>query len=119
MTKNVYWLLQVDINPGKLEDAKSLMSEMVNSTFDNEPGALNYEWNFNADQTSMHVYERYADSSATMVHLGNFGSKFAERFLQCFAPTSFTVYGDASDEVKGALADFGPGFYTQADGFSR
>jgi quinol monooxygenase YgiN len=119
MGQNVYWVLEVNVNPGKLDDGQALMDEMVNGTFDNESGALNYEWNFNEDRTSMHIYERYADSAATMVHLGNFGSKYAERFLQYFAPAGFTVYGEVSDEVKAALAGFGPVYYTPAAGFAR
>ncbi len=119
MSQHVYWLLKVDVNSGKLDDARSLMQEMVAATQADEPGALNYEWNFNADESQMHIYERYADSAATMIHLGNFGSKFAERFLQCFTPTALEVYGDASDEVRAALAPFGAVHYVVADGFAR
>ncbi len=119
MSQNVYWLLKVDVNPGKHDDAIALMHEMIASTHDNEPGTLNYEWNYSADMKSVHLYERYADSEATMVHLGNFGSKFAERFMQCFAPTEISVYGEASTDVKEALAGFGAEFYSSASGFAR
>ena len=119
MSQNVYWLLKVDVNPGKFDDAQALMHEMVASTNDNEPGTLNYEWNFNGDKSSIHIYERYADSGALMIHVGNFGANFAERFMQCFAPTGFTVYGEASAEVKDALAGMGAEFYSPAAGFVR
>jgi len=115
----VYWVLKLDVNPGKLDDAEALMQEMVTATFDNEAGTLNYEWNFNDDKSGMHIYERYADSAATMVHLGNFGAKYAERLMQCFTPADFAVYGTPSDEVKAALAAFGPVYYTPAEGFAR
>ena len=119
MSQNVYWLLKVDVNPGKLDDAQALMLEMIASTKDNEPRTLNYEWSFSADMSSVHIYERYSDSEATMVHLGNFGSSFAERFMQCFAPTGFSVYGEASSDVREALAGFGAEFYAPAAGFVR
>jgi len=119
MSQNVYWLLMLDVNPGKLDDAQALMREMVASTKNNEPGTLNYEWSFSADMSSVHICERYLDSESTMVHLGNFGSNFAERFMQCFAPTGFNVYGDVSADLKEALAGFGPQFYSTAAGFVR
>jgi len=119
MSQNINWVLKLDVNPGKNDDAQTLMHEMVASTEANEPGTLSYEWNFNADKSSLHTCERYDSSESTMAHLGNFGANFAERFMQCFTPTGFTVYGNASDELREALAAFGPEFYTPDAGFAR
>jgi quinol monooxygenase YgiN len=119
MTKNVYWMLELSVNDGKLDELEALMEEMSKATEADEPGALAYEWWLSDDDKTLHLYERYADSAATMVHLGNFVSKFAQRFMGVVTPTGFTVYGDASDEVKGALADFGPTYMKQAAGFAR
>ena len=58
-------------------------------------------------------------SAATMVHLGNFGSKFAERMLAITEPTGFTVFGDPSADVRGVLADFGAVHMAQVAGFAR
>ena len=68
---------------------------------------------------SQHIYERYADSDAAVVHLGNFGAKFAERFLQCFEPTDLYVYGEPSDEARAALDGFGAVYLGTFGGFSR
>jgi quinol monooxygenase YgiN len=94
------------------------MPEMVESTR-SEPGALGYEWFLGAGGTVCHIHERYADSKAAVVHLGNFGANFAERFLGCVAPTSIDVYGDASEEVRAGLAGFGAVHYSPFGGFSR
>jgi quinol monooxygenase YgiN len=118
MTDNVYWMLTLKINDGKLDDFKRLATEMSVATKD-EPGALVYEWHLAEDGSTCHIYERYADSSATMTHLGNFGSKFAERFMALATPQSFFVYGKPNDQVKGALADFGAAYLTQFAGFVR
>jgi quinol monooxygenase YgiN len=118
MTSNVYWLLVVNINDGKKEDFEALAKEMSDST-KQEEGALAYEWHLTGDNKQVHIYERYADSAATMVHLASFGANFAERFMTCVTPASFTVYGKADDTVKGALADLGPSFPTQFAGFTR
>ena len=102
MSDTVSWNLQMSVREGQLGDARDLMPEMVEATR-GEAGTLGYEWFLGGDGTVCHIYERYADSDAAVVHLGNFGAKFAERFLQCFEPTSLFVYGEPSDEARAAL----------------
>lgn len=116
---NVHWVLTVDINDGRSDDFKALMTEMVDATKADEPDALIYEWLISGDGKHCHIYERYTDSAATMIHLGNFGSKFAERFLGMVTPTGLTVYGDPSDEARAALAGLGAVHMEQLGGFAR
>ena len=103
MTENVYWVLELAINPGRFEDLKTLMAAMVEATQRNEAGALNYEWAISDDQKSCHIYERYQDSAAVMVHLKSFGDHFATRFAELGTPTRFVIYGTPSAQVKEAL----------------
>ncbi len=119
MSENVYWLLEVTIKPGELDNFKALMKEMVEATQANEPNTLNYEWTISEDSQSCHIYERYADSAATMTHLGAFGEKFAERFMAAVDPTRIVVYGTPNNEVKEALSGFGPIFMAPFGGFAR
>ncbi len=119
MSDNVYWVLELAIKPGELDNFKALMKEMVEATQANEPHTLNYEWTISEDSQSCHIYERYADSTATMAHLKTFGEKFAERFMAALEPTRFTVYGNPNDEVKGALSGFGAVFMAPIGGFAR
>ncbi|MCO4794239.1 MAG: antibiotic biosynthesis monooxygenase [Bacteriovoracaceae bacterium] len=119
MTENVSWVIQMNINSGKLEDFKTLMTEMVNSTNEFEPGALNYEWYLNGEGTNCHIYERYENSAATLTHLGNFGEKFAGRFMELATPTGITVYGNPSAEVREGLKGLGAVHYDQIGGFRR
>ena len=118
MSDTVSWNLQMSVREGRLSDARELMPEMVESTRD-EPGTLGYEWFLGSDGTVCHIYERYADSDAAMVHLGNFGAKFAERFLECCEPTALYVYGEPSDEARAALDGFGAVYLGTFGGFSR
>lgn len=118
MSKVVSWNLQLAVRAGRLDDFRSLMAEMVDSTR-TEDGAQAYEWFIGEDGAVCHIYERYADSAATMVHLGTFGSMFAERFLSCVEPTGFSVYGDPSDEVRGVLDGFGAVYLGPFGGFAR
>ncbi len=107
------------VRDGCLDDARALVPEMVAATRRDEPGALTYEYFLSEDGSSCHIYERYADSQAVMAHLGNFGTHFADRFMACFEPTSLSVYGPASNEVRDALAGFGATHLGLLAGFSR
>ena len=119
MSDNVHWVLELEIKQGELDNFKALMNEMVEATRANEPGTMNYEWFIGADESSCHLYERYADSAATMTHLGSFGQNFAERFMAAVTPTRLVVYGDPNDEVRAALSAFGAVHMAQIGGFAR
>ena len=114
----ISWLLEVQIQDGQAENYKPLAEDLVAST-KNETGALVYECTKNADGNVCHFYERYKDSAAAVIHLGNFGANFAGRFMEVLTPLRFTVYGTPSDELKGALAAFDPTYMDSVDGFSR
>jgi len=119
MDRNVYWMLELQVQPGRESDLKALTAEMVSATQSNEPGTLNYEWSTSADGTQCHLYERYADSAAAMLHLATFGERFAGRFLEALKPVRFVVYGAPTQELKDALAGFSPLYMQPAAGFSR
>ncbi len=119
MSDAVSWVLELAVKDGQLDAFKALAQEMAEATQANEPGASHYEWFVSEDGKVVHIYERYVDSAATMIHLQTFGEKFAERFLACVNPTRFTVYGDPSAEVRAAMAGLGPVHMTQFNGFVR
>ncbi len=118
MTDNVFWVMAADVKDGELANFKALMNEMIEATR-KEAGALNYEWFISEDEASIQIYERYADSDALMVHVGNFGENFAERFLGCLNLSRFVVYGNPSDQAREALAGFGAVHVSQIGGFVR
>ena len=119
MEDTVCWMLEVAIKERQLNTFRSLMLEMVESTKANEPGTLDYEWSISEDQNVCHIFERYSDSAATMIHLKSFGANFAERFMAAVEPTRFVVYGNPSGEVKAALSGYGAVFMTPFGGFTR
>ncbi len=119
MSDTVSWVLELNVKDGQLDAFKALAQEMSEATQADEPGATHNEWFANDDGKTVHIYERYADSAATMVHLGTFGAKYTERLLACAEPARLMVYGDPSEEVRGALAGFGAVHMTQFAGFAR
>jgi len=119
MAGPVSWMLEMQAQPERSDELRALMEEMVANTHSHEPGTLSYEWFMNADGTVCHLYERYADSAAVLVHLQTFGARFAERFMSLLTPTRFTVYGSPDTAVQGALSALQPTYMGQAAGFHR
>ncbi|WP_321335580.1 antibiotic biosynthesis monooxygenase [Breoghania sp.] len=119
MSEHVHWVLEVELKANADSDLRALMLEMVGATKADEPGALNYEWYFNEAGTVCHIYERYASSDAALIHLGNFGTKFASRFLGLVRPTRMTVYGPADEKLRSALAQMNATFMDEVGGFTR
>ena len=119
MNDNVFWILEANINAGQLDNLKALITEMIEGTQHDEPGALNYEWFITDDGKRLHLHERYADSDAVMVHLGNFAQKYAERFLSYLTTTQITMYGSPSDSIREAFASSTPTYLSLSAGFAH
>jgi len=113
------WMLEMQVVEGREADTRALMSEMVAATQANEPGTLNYEWSFSADGRLCHLYERYADSEAALIHNRTFEAKFAARFFELLKPTRFTFYGSPSREVVATAAALSPVVMHSAEGVTR
>lgn len=119
MNENVYWVLELAVQPGRLNEFRTLMLEMVAAAETNEPGTLNYEWNISEDGAVCHIYVRYENSAAVMLHMAVFGTKFTGRFAALAQITRLVVYGTPSAEVKAALAPYGAVYFTPFGGFKR
>lgn len=116
--KPVHWLMELSIGERQADHIDSLMQELINEA-DREVGTMAHEWNFNEDGSVCQLYERFVDADAAMLHLGMFGERFAERFLNTFTVTSITILGYANDDVRGALERFSPVVLRQKAGFAR
>lgn len=118
MSETVSWNFHLSVQDGRLDDARALMSEMVEAT-KREPGTVGYEWFLSGDGTACHIMEKFADSGAAAEHIANFGANFAARFLACFAPTALYVYGQPSEEVRAVLDGQGAVNFETLGGFTR
>ena len=119
MSGTVYWVLQLQVGDGRDGDLRDLMTRMVKATEADEPGTIDYLWSLSADGRSCHIFGRYRDSAAAMVHIGNFMEKFADQFFDILTPTGFVLYGEPDAAVRDALAGFNPTIMVNADGFRR
>jgi quinol monooxygenase YgiN len=114
----VSWLVQCGVKEGQLDALKELMDEMVAGT-SQEPGALSYEWFISDDNASVHIYEKYVDSAATVAHMQAFGEKWAGRFMGCLDVQRVTVYGDPDEMAQKAIAPMGGKQLATWGGFGR
>jgi quinol monooxygenase YgiN len=117
MSDRVSFVLELDVEPGKLDELRNVMQDMVALTR-SEPGTLSYEWFLSDDGTACHIYERYADPEAVLAHGTTFPENLWERF-QTFRPTRLTVYGKASEALREAISEFRPAFLEPLGGFVR
>ena len=118
MEGHVSWVVELTVKDGRLDAFKELMGEMVAGTSE-EPQTLAYEWYISDDRSTVHIYEKYADSDSMVAHVNGFLQKWAGRFMECVDVTSFTVYGDPSAAARDVLQGFGPTYLGPWDGFSR
>jgi quinol monooxygenase YgiN len=113
-----FWRIEVEILPGKLDEFRSIVQELIASSR-LEPGTLDYDWYFNADNTVCHTYERYRDSAAVIAHGTTFGAVFAERFVKACRQIGLDVYGSPNDEARAILNNYNPTYFAWHAGFKR
>ena len=114
----VAWLFELELLPGQLGAMEALVPEIAAST-EKEPGARAYQVFINTEGTGLCVYERYADSEAALVHMGNFGERFGSRFMPMVKPLRFTVLGSPSEQLMEAIAPLGATVNPQLSGFVK
>lgn len=115
-SQQIAWVLETKIHAGKRPEVESLIEEAITATR-KDPAAINYE--FFMDGDVLHVFEKYADSPATLAHLAWFGENIADRFLSNADITRMTVYGSPSDEVREILDSMGATYQEAVGGFAR
>ena len=84
-----------------------------------EPGTLNYEWFISDDDKTVHLYEKYADSAATVAHVSGFMEKWARRFMDCVEVNGMTTYGNPDAACQEIIAPFGGKLLGTWGGFAR
>ena len=93
MNENVYWAIELAVNPGRFEDLKTLVADLLEANR-NKVGFLTQEVAISDDRQVCHIYERFQDSASIMNHLQSFGPTFATRFFEILKPraSSFTAH---------------------------
>lgn len=113
------WVVELSVKPGMQEGFKDLMQDMVAVIEQNEPGTLNYQLFFNAEEGIANIFEQYEDGMAFKSHLENFNRQFAVRFGEVVEVTRFTALGNPNSEIREILAGFGAIVLEPLIGFAR
>lgn len=117
MSRQICWHVELTIKPGQLESFRELTGEMVEATR-REPGVLSYQRFISEDGKTIHVFERYTDSTAALTHLQTFAKTFAARFQQLVERKGFIVFGAPTAELKAALDGYGATYATPFGDFA-
>ena len=114
---DIHWSITMTVNDGMAEKVVPLVPRMSEATMANEPDALIYEYMQSGDQ--VHIYERYADNEAAVLHMSNFGANFADEFFAVFDVQSIAIYGPAGDDLKAVFEAANPAYLDKVAGFAR
>ena len=117
VSTEISWVFEAAVKPDALDEYGALAREISADNQAAEPGQQIFEWFI--DGQDIHIYERYQDSAAALVHVQRFGENFASRFLSLCGPTRMSVYGEPSDELKVALTGFSPRYLEPLAGYAR
>ena len=109
-TMAVSWLVELTVQPGRLDDFEKLTGEMVASTRA-EQGVLAYQRFTSDDRQMIYVYERHEDSEAAAEHLRKFAATFGDRYANMVDRKRFVVFGDPSDELRTLLDEYGATYH--------
>ena len=93
-----------------LAEFKRIASEALGITV-NEPGNLQYDWFFSADETQCIIRETFASSEAVLAHVGNV-SDLLGKIVQLGGGLKIEFFGNPSEELRQALEAFHPTVYT-------
>lgn len=118
MNNKANFTVEFSLQDGAQETFKNKLDEAITLVKANEPGALNYQFYFNDDETKCYVMEQYADSAAMMFHLSNV-SGILNEILQISTLTRLEIFGALSEEAHSFASSMGARFYTHHDGFTR
>lgn len=115
----VGWLIICECQPSDFEDVMSLAATMTEFVSVNEPETTHFEWSCSPDHLSVHLYERYSNSTQALAHMTAFAEQFGAKFMSLLKPTSVIVYGFPTAELKSQLEALSPQFTECFAGFHR
>ena len=100
------------IHPGKVEDFKAWSEQCKESVRTKDTGTLRYDWYMNEDESECVVLETYSSSEAVLEHSANLGELMGAGLA--LGDLTGEVFGEASQELKDALAGLEISYYTPA-----
>ena len=117
----ITFILQMGVVP-HIDHIESWITERSSRvTFEfEEMKTRRFQWFLSADQSKATLIEVFDDSDGALTRFNNLiSSPIAPEWMSRFEVESLTVLGDASNELRDALASLEPDFRAFAGGFTR
>ena len=117
----ITFILQMTVMPetGDVESWITERSSRVTFEF-KEMKTRRFEWFLSTDKSKATLIEVFDDSEGALTRFNNLtSSPIAPEWMDRFEVESFTVLGDASQELREALVSMEPDFRTFSGGFTR
>ena len=100
--EKIHIVARFKIHTGKLQEFKLGVESCIDAT-KTESGALLYDWFIDENSLEVTVIETYQDSNAVLAHVVNVDESLSN--LIAISDFSGEVFGNASDELTGALKE--------------
>ena len=113
---------ELNILPGKEDELKEIVKEMVASNANEEPGTIVYNVYINPESTLLTYLETYSDSETGLFHCKRFADgEFILQILERTDGGRLCFYGNVSEEFKKWATDAGfePEYFDHIDGYVR
>jgi len=94
------------ITPDNLAEFKALAGDALKIALD-EPGLLQYDWFFNADESTCVVRETFESSEAVLAHVAGVGAILGP-VVELGGGLELEFFGSPSEQVLQALEAFRP-----------
>ena len=115
-------ILTMTIKPGKLEEARKRVAELVDFVETNEPRMIAFHAYLNQDGNALSIVQVHPDSASMEFHMQVNAKHFATAFDWLEASMSGQYFGPISDALAAELAKWDESFThlpVHAAGFTR
>ena len=102
------------VTPQAADEFDRLVAEAL-VTIRDEDGTLQHDWFFSQDGRECHVREMYVSSEAFLAHLAGAGPLLG-RLVELGGGLELDVFGEPSDAVLAAIAEFQPCIHSFSQG---
>jgi quinol monooxygenase YgiN len=103
-SRELHSIVRFRFHEGQLDEFKRLSAICLEIVRTKDPGTLQYDTFFNADETECIVLERFVDLDALLQHGVNIGDEMMAAIVatgECHGE----LLGDVPDEIRANLAD--------------
>ena len=103
-----------NIAPDSLAQFKGLAGDVLKITAE-DPGVLQYDWFFDANESMCVVRETYQNPEAVLTHVGMVGDMLGP-LIELGGGLEIEIFGSPSEQLVQALEAFRPTYYSYFQG---